>query len=571
MNIEEKIEGVIHKLKESPLKERESELDRIYNELILLKYKLHQPLKIGFIGEVKAGKSTLLNVFAGDSISPTNVAEATACIMSVHYGIDRVGSVIYTDGKTESHTIEYIYDILDKNRNKREFFSNIEYIDISIPLKGLKKVTLVDTPGIATITSDNEMLTKNYFQNIDVILWVLNGNYLGQMEVNEGLRQVAKMGKPVIAVINRIDEVDGDVEDLIDYVEDTLGIYVKSVKAVSALKAFEAIKLEDEEGIIASGYRELYDYIDKNIERKNELVKLESIDESYKALCRQLQFIHVEHKKELQFLLENYNSIENNIELSALRIRDNIKNEVSYWVNTDFLRYAQNDLLSEAGDRIWKGNISDEEIVKNINDRIARDIKKEIKEYCERVQEKFKSDWEHEMLGLNLKMAELYKAEFMNREKEYNLLTNSNQSTVLGGTFSKAVAMSGLVGGALATSLASQAYSFTAAFPYIFSFFLPTMLVVGTGAGVVGKYLQNKKMKERYQYIVKEMLNDVRKDVEKNLHAGIDEFVNVVCKDTITQSKETFANTYLKEYSVEEAQIVVKKLDNYPSFIEENR
>ena len=62
-----------------------------------------------------------------------------------------------------------------------------------------------------------------------MVIWVFNGNYLGQSDVNDRVRQVAQMGKPIVAVINRIDQVDGDPQDLVDYLDDSMGIYLEEI------------------------------------------------------------------------------------------------------------------------------------------------------------------------------------------------------------------------------------------------------------------------------------------------------------------------------------------------------
>lgn len=41
---------------------------------------LQQTLKVFVIGEVKAGKSSLINTLVGQQISPTNILEATASL-----------------------------------------------------------------------------------------------------------------------------------------------------------------------------------------------------------------------------------------------------------------------------------------------------------------------------------------------------------------------------------------------------------------------------------------------------------------------------------------------------------
>ena len=100
-DVMKKIDYIDSKLKKSPLlgKEEFLYLEEIENELLLLRNKLRQPLKVAIIGEVKSGKSTLLNSFAGGKISPTDVTETTACIMKIAYSDKNKAIFYFKDGK----------------------------------------------------------------------------------------------------------------------------------------------------------------------------------------------------------------------------------------------------------------------------------------------------------------------------------------------------------------------------------------------------------------------------------------------------------------------------------------
>ena len=170
------------------------------------------------MGEVKSGKSTLLNAIAGETISPTGTTETTAAIISVKNAAQKNAKLNFKDGRSEEKEFDELYKILDDNRNDVVFFNQIESVKLEMPLERLKKLSLVDTPGLQTITDENQQLTINYIQNADVVLWVLSAHHLGQYDIEEQIEKVNAFGKPIIIVINRVDEVDADPEDLVEYV-----------------------------------------------------------------------------------------------------------------------------------------------------------------------------------------------------------------------------------------------------------------------------------------------------------------------------------------------------------------
>lgn len=87
MDVTAYIDGLLARAERSPLFGDAAfpGLYPLYNDLQVLRAKLEQPLHAAVIGEVKAGKSTLINAFAGGEISPTNATETTACIMKISY------------------------------------------------------------------------------------------------------------------------------------------------------------------------------------------------------------------------------------------------------------------------------------------------------------------------------------------------------------------------------------------------------------------------------------------------------------------------------------------------------
>ena len=123
------------------------------DNLELLEINKTNPLKIVIVGEVKSGKSTLVNALLEKDISKTDVLEATSSILEVTYG-----------EKYETKIVDCVTKI---------------YLDLDI----LKKINIVDTPGLRSITTKNETKTLNYIQNADFIVFVIDATHIGQEDI----------------------------------------------------------------------------------------------------------------------------------------------------------------------------------------------------------------------------------------------------------------------------------------------------------------------------------------------------------------------------------------------------
>ncbi len=550
------LEGILEKTNDSPLLQDDGapEVRTIKSEITLLLGKLKQPLRVAVIGEVKSGKSTLLNAFAGGEIAPTNVTEATACLMVVEYSEDRGGEICYRDGTSQKGTIEDVYHILKANENDQSFFKDVDHVRIMTPLNGLRDITIVDTPGLATITGQNALVTREHFQHVDVVLWVLNANYLGQSEVNEELRTVAKMGKPIIAVVNRIDEIDGDVDDLIEYVDDNLGIYLKTVKALSGKNAYDAILRNDDAGRKESGFDELFAYIMENIERHSDDVKLDSILRSAQTLEKKLDFIHLESEKDVGLLLSTYDDIEGNILNAKNNVFNQASSDASYWVNNTFLRDASrilHDKIDSAG--IFSAG-SDSAIQEEILRVVSNSAESELKAYFGTLQQKILQEWKQELENVNTKALEVFHQASLMRAEDYERIVGPTMATSGDGhgEITDTVITAGAIGSTLAVYAATLGPS--AAYVSIgtaLGAFLPPVLVAGAVVGGVRKYIRSKQTKQKHYAAVNNMVAGIRLEVSGKIREAISGYVDELYGVTLTRSKDDFVRDNLGGHSVE--------------------
>jgi ribosome biogenesis GTPase A len=120
--------------------------------------RLDEPLRVAIAGRVKAGKSTLLNALVGDQLAPTDAGECTKVVtwfrdgrtprvvMHPHHGPAVPLTVARDDGAL----------VIDLGTTPA---AELDRVVVDWPSSGLRTLTLVDTPGIASITAENSRRT----------------------------------------------------------------------------------------------------------------------------------------------------------------------------------------------------------------------------------------------------------------------------------------------------------------------------------------------------------------------------------------------------------------------------
>ena len=441
-----------------------SPLGKINNEIVnkislehdVLLSKLKGSLRLAIIGEVKAGKSTLLNAIAKGEVSPTNVSEATAAIIKVEYSEKELASIHFLDGTVKDGNVEDIFSILKKHLNDQEYFSRCSHVDIKSPLDGLKSVSIIDTPSLGTITEENEERTLGYFQDVDVVLWVFNGNYLGQSNINDKVRTVYDMGKKIIAVINRIDEVDGDSDELIEFLDDSMGNYFEAIFPLSAKMAYKGRLEENKELIDKSGYTDLFAYIHDHIDSKAVDVQMESIQESNEALKRKLLMVHDETQQLLREKLSLFSNIMDVIENAHHRQINEATNDLMNWISTEFLVEEKATLLSQASTMgAFSGNSAEKSILDSLNNLMKNpSTKQKIDSYVQLLSEKIISSWKEKLKALDEQLMARFELKVRDINSPSAVTTNvvmmNNNQEGFGDSMTTAV----VAGGALATYVA---------------------------------------------------------------------------------------------------------------------
>ncbi|GAB3308744.1 GTPase [Epidermidibacterium keratini] len=123
----------------------QAEIDRIIA-------RLQGPLQLAVAGRIKSGKSTVVNALIGSRVSPTDIRECTRMVTRFQYGtVDRV-EIRKKDGTTITLPFDDSGMIPSDLRCEPV---EVAVVDVYLTYESLRGVTIVDTPGLASLDTES--------------------------------------------------------------------------------------------------------------------------------------------------------------------------------------------------------------------------------------------------------------------------------------------------------------------------------------------------------------------------------------------------------------------------------
>ena len=186
--------------------------------------RLAEPLRIAVAGMVKAGKSTLLNAIIGEEIAPTDTGECTRIVTWYRHGPTPCITLHPIDGVPRNLPLKRVDGrlafVLDGMRAE-----DVERLDVEWPSPALQAMTLIDTPGIASLSRDVSARTLAFLtpedaaSEADAVIYLMRHMHASDLRFLESFRdtRTARSGTVnAIAVLSRADEVGaGRIDSLI--------------------------------------------------------------------------------------------------------------------------------------------------------------------------------------------------------------------------------------------------------------------------------------------------------------------------------------------------------------------
>ncbi|GAB3040437.1 dynamin-like GTPase family protein [Parafrigoribacterium mesophilum] len=185
--------------------------------------RLDEPLRIAVAGMVKAGKSTLINAIIGEEIAPTDTGECTRMVTWYRHGDTPRVTMLPLDGEPRSLRVKRVDGrlVFDIGGTRAE---EVERLVVDWPVKSLLGITIIDTPGIASLSgvvsarSTDFLIPQEGASQADAIIYVMRHLHEADLRFLQSFRDAAGASDAVnaLAVLSRADEIGaGRIDSLV--------------------------------------------------------------------------------------------------------------------------------------------------------------------------------------------------------------------------------------------------------------------------------------------------------------------------------------------------------------------
>lgn len=173
-----------------------------------------EPLRLAIAGKVKAGKSTLLNALVGEAIAPTDAGECTRVV--TWYQDGHAPAVLMYQRTGPPRPLRIARDDGALRIDMGVPAETVDRLEVTWPSVSLRATTLIDTPGIASLSLDVSARSERFLapedapSAADAVLYLMRHLHSADMRFLESFHdQGVARSAPVntIAVLSRADEV----------------------------------------------------------------------------------------------------------------------------------------------------------------------------------------------------------------------------------------------------------------------------------------------------------------------------------------------------------------------------
>lgn len=181
-----------------------------------IRERLEGPLRVAIAGRVKAGKSTLLNALVGERLAPTDAGECTKIVSWYERGQSYEVRARLVDGSDRTVSFQRLEGALQVDLGGLTE-RDVSSLRISWPASTLQQITLIDTPGLASINDENSRRTRSFLEfdadkpsDADAVIYLMRHVHRSDIDFLDAfMDRSVTAASPVnaVAVLSRADEI----------------------------------------------------------------------------------------------------------------------------------------------------------------------------------------------------------------------------------------------------------------------------------------------------------------------------------------------------------------------------
>ena len=195
---------------------------------------LSEPLRVAVAGRVSSGKSTIVNAIVGQRVGATAVGECTRIVTRYHYGAHEHAVVTRRDGTLRQLQLQpdgSLPPSLDEDP------AAVARIDVWLSSAALEGVTVIDTPGLASLTGADETTqdllaldadSRTAISDAEALLFVMSGEvHQDDVSVLDAFRELSSGLRSstvnAIGLLNKVDLIGGGAPNAIELGQERAG------------------------------------------------------------------------------------------------------------------------------------------------------------------------------------------------------------------------------------------------------------------------------------------------------------------------------------------------------------
>ena len=354
------------------VKKSESEKNSLVNEL-----EKDSFIKVPFVGDFNAGKSSLINSMLGSDILPTNILPETAVSYELFYSPNEKLEVWLDDKLVETTSVSEIKSLQLTPRNLVKL-----YLDNPVVKDwNDRNIVVVDMPGIDSGVEAHNNAILHYVQEgtFFVLVSEAEGGTLRMSTLNF-IDEIKKYGAQLAVVVSKVDKKpEQEAQNIKNAIESVakklVGESTQVVLASAADKNFGGVQdiLDsiDAETLVENKYKPLITgFIDSLIAEMQLQMKLMLSDRTdFAVKIEELKKAHAQAAENLKNKAASAQSVEGSADDILQDIADALKSKAGYIAT---LLYGQTD-----------SKVLNQEILTIIRPVIINSLKREITEYSD--------------------------------------------------------------------------------------------------------------------------------------------------------------------------------------------
>jgi tetratricopeptide (TPR) repeat protein len=283
--------------------------------------RFDEPPLVAVMGEYSVGKSTFINALLRKGLLPTGEGVTTGTITVMQYGEEERMRVVRKDGSVEDLAGLTSVDQFVRETGSDKSVLMIDHVDVFLCADILKRIRIVDTPGLNAPFPEHKQITERYLAESDAILFLFSVEAAGKSGEKQFLDKLQEHRRKAVAVVNQVDLVSAaDAKEALDGIGlDFPGTFVTAF-GVSAKRALDGYLKGKPDLIAKSGMPSVEQYLEKTLLASARQVKADAAIEKAREILRAVNAARGE--------------FDSGVERLALAIRGQ-REAMNEWLNDD--------------------------------------------------------------------------------------------------------------------------------------------------------------------------------------------------------------------------------------------